>query len=312
MNRILKYLLNQQMKSVIIAGLLIVFFSSCEQPLYLKFDNSNIKQVINSYFTEDDFLRVNISKSKQPNDFAPIEFLQDCQVDLYEDDVFRETLPFLLKDTLSGLGYYTSTFKLTANKTYKIISSHADLPTAEASEFLPARIEASHFLLLQHGDAIHPNLQCKYSISIADSAAQQNFYFISTYYKFDVPILNTDGDTTYKTVYNWKLQDYNINLPFKSNRNPALFSDSTFNGQARTFDVAFQSQYNDSYKEIILVIELSNTGKNYYEWTSQHQGVKTDYLNEGQLERVNPTSNIINGFGHFSAFNNTYISIKIK
>jgi len=233
-------------------------------------------------------------------------------VDLYEDGVFKEILPFILKDTLSGLGYYTSTFKLVSNKTYKIVSKHSSLPVAEASEYLPPPTRIVNFALLQHADSAYPSMQGQYVIAFQDSTIQQNYYFLSTYYKVLRPVVDDLGDTTYKSDYINNIPSYTPDIPNNNNYNRLFTSDVTFDGQLKTWSVTFPSQYNNTFKEIILIVELSNIGKNFYDWTIQHLKPGTDYLNQGQLERINPESNIINGFGHFSSFSSSYITIQLK
>lgn len=292
--------------------IVILFFCSCEKTLHINYDNTTIKQVINCNFTPNNYLKVNVSKSKLPNDFSSIEFLENGQVDLYEDGVFKETMPFKLKDTLSGLGYYTSSFKLMANKTYKIVSAQPNLPTAEATEYLPPYTEIVNFVLLQHADSLHPNIPGQYIVAFQDSTIQKNYYYLVTYYKVLRPTVSNTGDTTWEYATIYKSPSYTPDFPNNNNNNFIYFADNTFNGQVKTLNVTFPSMYNTLYKEIYLVVEIANTGENYYEWYLQHLKTGVDYLNQGQMERINPETNIINGFGHFSGSSSSYINTKIK
>lgn len=289
----------------------VVVFSGCEKTLKLNYKDIEIRQVVNCNFSPDAYLKVNISKSKRPDDISPIYFLQDCKVDVFEDGIFKETMPFILKDTLLGLGYYTSTFKLSANKTYKIISSHDDLATIEATEYLPPRAEIVNFALLQHADSLHPSLQGQYIIAFQDSIVQQNYYYLSTYYKVLKPTVNDVGDTIYK-IENIYVPSYTADIPNFNNNTRLYTSDTKFDGQLKTLSVSFPSGYIYTYKEIKLVVELSNLGKNYYQWNTLNIKLGTDYLNQGQMERNNSSNNIKNGFGHFSAFSSSIITVRIK
>lgn len=290
---------------------LLFILSACQKTLELKYDISEIKQVIIANLYPNDYLRVNISKSKHPEDFGAVDFLTDCKVDVYEDGIFRETMPFILKDTLSGFGYYTSSFILQQNKTYKIISSHSELGIAEATEYLPSKPDI-FFVLQQHADSTHPNIIGKYVIGFQDSAAWKNYYYIAAFYKILKPTINNAGDTVYKYDYIWNVPSYTPEIPNTSNYNRSFITDATFDGQLKLFSFDFPSQYNNIYKEILLIVEVSNTGKNYYDWNVQQIPLGTDYLNEGQFERVNLKSNIINGYGHFTANNSTYVAATIK
>lgn len=286
--------------------------SACQKDLDLKYGVSDIKQVIIANLYPDNNLYVNISKSKQPEDFGAVDFLTDCKVDVYEDGIFKETIPFILKDTLSGFGYYTSSFKLQQNKTYKIVSAHPELGIAEATEYLPPHPHLINFALIQHADSAHPNLPGKYIIALQDSAGWKNYYYFAAYYKVLKPTVNNSGDTIYKYDFIWNIPSYTPEIPNLSNYNRSFITDANFDGQLKTFNFDFPSQYNTIYKEILLIIEISNTGKNYYDWNIQQIPLGTDYLNEGQYERINLRSNIINGYGHFTANNSKYIGIPIK
>lgn len=305
--------LNFHLKSILFMclGSWLLALTSCQKDLKLKYDVGTPKQVIIANLSPDAYLTVNISKSKRPDDYSSVEFLPDCKVDLFEDSIFKETLPFVLKDTLSGLGYYTSTFKLQQNKTYKIISTHASLGTAEATEYMPSRPTLVNFALLQHADTAHPNITGQYIIAFQDSANFKNYYFLSTYYKILKPTVNNTGDTIYKFDY-IGTASHAPEFPNLSNYGRSFTTDADYDGQLKSFTVTFPSQYNNIYKEIYLLVELSNLGKNFYNWNIQQIPLGTDYLNEGQLERVNLSTNIINGYGHFTANSSSYIQIRLK
>ena len=135
---------------------------------------------------------------------------------------------------------------------------------------------------------------------------------MSTFYKILKRTINNAGDTVYKYDYIWNVPSYTPEIPNTSNYNRSFITDATFDGQLKFFSFDFPSQYNNIYKEILLIVEVSNTGKNYYDWNVQQIPLGTDYLNEGQFERVNLKSNIINGYGHFTANNSTYVAAIIK
>jgi hypothetical protein len=289
----------------------IIFLSSCQKKLKINYDSLPIKQVIIGNMSPNHILKVNISKSKTPDDFNPVEFLSDCKVDIYENGTFRETMPFNLKDTLSGLGYYTTTFSLSAGKTYRIVSVHPQLGTAEATEYLPPFPGVENITLFQHAGPSQSGITGKYSITFKDSAQEKNYYYISTYYRILKPVIDEQGDTTY--VYDFIfIPSHSPEISNPSDYNRLFFTDDNFDGQRKNFIIDFPSQYNDVYRSIDVVIELSNSGKNFYNWNVQQIPVGQDFLNEGQEEKSNIKSNIINGYGHFTGTSTvvTYIPIK--
>lgn len=300
-------------KTKLILGFGFIFLSliSCQKNLDLSFSSTEIKQVIIANLRPDNFLSVNISKSKQPDDYSSIEFLNNCQVALYEDSIYKEQLYFVLRDSLSGLGYYVSSFQLKENKTYKIISTNAELKTIEASEYLPNIPLVTSHQLLQHADAQHPNMEGSYTISFNDDADKADYYFIATFYQVLKPVVKNNGDTIYKYDY-FSVPSYAADLPNLSNNYRTYFTDEHFNGSNKNFTIHFPSQYNDTYKAIYLYVELSKCGKNFYDWFTQQLSYGTDYFNDGQSDRLNLVGNIKNGYGHFTANSSYYFYFNIK
>lgn len=297
---------------VLLASSLILSLSSCQKKLKINYGPFQAKQVILANLTPDNYLKVNISKSKQAEDYNPVEFLPDCKVDLYEDSVFKETLVFKLKDTLSGLGFYTSSFKLSAGKTYRIVSTHPELGVCEATEYLPPLPNIYSITLDTHADSLHPNATGSYTLTFKDSANASNYYFLATYYSIMRPELDSLGDTTYIRDYISGFPTYISGFPNPSGYWRVYFTDAGFDGQLKQLDVNFPSIYNTLYPEIDLVVEFSNTGLNYYNWYTAQIPLGQDFLNDGQLDRANLPGNIVNGFGHFTANSTVYTTIRIR
>lgn len=296
----------------IVMSIFLLSSVSCQKELKLKYDANAIKQVIISNFIPNNYLFVNISKSKTPDDFSSVEFLNNCTVQLYEDGIFKENMLYVLKDTLSGLGWYISSFKLKENKTYKIISSHPSLGTTYAEEYLPSIPNSLVATLLDHADTSQSNKTGKYSITFQDEPTIQNYYTIAVYYKVLVPVIDSLGDTSYKTNYIYNIPSYTPEIPNTINFGRSFFPDITFNGQLKSYTFTFPSTFNNIYKEIYLIIELANTGPSYYEWYYQQIPKSDQTFNEGQNERINLSTNVVNGYGHFSGFSVISRVIKIK
>ncbi len=295
--------------TVLITGFLLI---ACQKEIKFKSGYAPISQVINSYFSPNKKLSVNISKSKHPSDLSPVEFLSNCQVDLYEDGIFKETLLFYLKDTLSGLGSYLSSFNLSANKTYKIISTHPELGIAEAEEFLPSS-KPFTVELLQHADTAITSKTGNFKITFDDSLGIHDYYYLYIYYKFSREIIDTVvNDTTIKIEYNLNALATSTEIFNPSNHNRVFFSDENFDGQTKTFFFNFPSSYDKKYKTIDLIFDLSHVGYNFYEWNIQQLKPKQSNLNEGEEEPYNLRTNVKNGYGHFSGFASKYFTIKIK
>jgi hypothetical protein len=309
MNSILNLKENFTATAIMIAVSLLI--GSCQKNLKIGYDNASIKQVIIANLTPESNLFVNISRSKGPNDYNPVEFLSNCRVDLYEDSIYKETLPFVLRDTLSGLGYYVSTSLLRAGKTYRIVSTHPALGVAEATEYLPYPPRVVNCTLLQHADSLHTTMKGIYTVTLQDSANFKNYYYISTFYRIQRPVV-TDSDTAYVNDHLFNIPSYTPEIPNPSDFNRLFFTDERFDGQMKTFTIEFPSIYNEVYREIRLNMEVSATGKNFYDWFVQQIPIGQDFLNEGMEERSNLPSNIVNGYGHFTANSSYYTTVRIK
>ncbi len=296
----------------ITSGLLLASSVSCQKELKLKYDTDAIKQVIISNFTPNNYLSVNISKSKTPDDFSSVEFLNNCTVQLYEDGIFKENMLFVLKDTLSGLGSYKSSFKLKENKTYKIISTHPTLGITSAEEYLPTLSNSLVVTLLDHADTSQPSKTGKYNITFQDEPSIQNYYTTAAYYKVLTPVIDSFGDTSYKTNFIYNIPSYTPEIPNTINYGRSYFPDITFNGQLKSYLFSFQSTYNNIYKEIYLVVEFANVGPSYFEWYYQQLPKSDQTFNDGQNERINFSTNVVNGYGHFSGFSAISRTIRIK
>jgi len=298
---------------------LITMFSSCQKDLDIDFDSASIKQVLIANVGANTRLFLNISKSKHPDDYNPVEFLKNCKVDLYENNIFIETLPFVLKDTLSGLGNYVSTNILKENRTYKIVSTHAELGTAIAEEFIQPFPNSAQVTLLQHPDTINTNVRGKYLLTFQDSASANNFYTIAVYYKAQKTIIDSLGVAQTKTDYLYNVPSYNAEVPNTANSGKSFFTDANFDGQYKSLEFDFSSMYSayypslySYYDEIFFIAEFSNVGPANYKWYIQQLPRSDDNFNDGQNERVNFSSNIQNGFGHFSSHSSVYRSIRLK
>jgi hypothetical protein len=318
-NTIKSFFYKQKITLCISILLLSLTNLSCQKDIKLDFGNGTIKQVIIANFYPNSILRVSISKSKNPDDYNPVEFLNNNKVELYENGSLIEIMPFILKDTLSGLGFYTSTYKLKQNKTYKVISYNEQLGTAYTEEFLPTYPTNVSVELIQHADTIHPNVRGKYSLTFQDSANAKNYYFVVAYYKARRMIVDSLGDTTYKWEYLYTVPSFTPEIPNPTSYYKSFFKDDNFDGQLKTFVFDISSQYDntfeslfDYYIEFYFELEFASVGPGYYEWYLQQMPKNDDVFNNGQNERINFTSNIVNGFGYFAGRSSLYYTIRIK
>lgn len=290
--------------------LAFIGISGCQKDFHFKNTDYTPKQVIIANFTVNLPLEVNISKSKAVEDFTPIEFLDDCEVDLYENNIFIERMHYQLFDTLAHLGKYVSDYKLKQDKTYYIVSKHPELGTASASEYLP-KVVPFYVSLANHADSDRTKTTAQITLTFHDSAQFANLYYVAVLYR----VLYLD--TVNGVISN--RDEWNLNIPLKSNlyRNPfnlnlIFFNDDLFDGYFHNLTFTFPSTYIKKAYQIQLLVEFTAIGKNYYDMFSQQLNLEENDFNQGSNEPLNNISNIENGYGHFSSYNKNYKVFQIK
>jgi Domain of unknown function (DUF4249) len=298
----------------IITFILIMIFASCEKELKVNYGNVPIRQVLICNFYTGGTFQVSLSASKRPDDFSSVNFLETATVDLYEDGIYIETLPYVYRDSSTSYGFFTSVYKAVPGKTYTIRTSDAEgLPGVSATEYLPENLPLNSFWLEQYPDDSDPIRKGILSFDIDDDPLLKDQYFASVYYYVIRPKIKSNGDTVWVEEYQFSESPLSgPGYPNPSKFGRLYFTDTLFNGMNQTFVLEFPGLYNTQYKGITLIFELSHIGKNYYDYYANSVSKNSSNINAGFGEPVPEISNIENGYGHFSAQNSSYIVLRIK
>lgn len=291
----------------------LILFCACEKELKVDYDALPPRQVLICNFYAGGTFQVSLSASKVPDDYNPVNFLENATVDLYEDGVFIETLPYSYSDSSTGYGFYLSAYKAVPGKTYSVKTSDAEgLPGVSATEYLPLTLPLTSFWLEQYPDDADPNRKGIVTFEIPDEAALGDQYYASVFYRVIRPRVR-DGDTTW--VEDYVFNESPLSAPAYPNASgfPRLyFTDSRFNGQQGSFRLEFPGLVNDYYRSITFIFELSHIGRNYYDYYGANVPRNAHNINDGGSEPVPELSNIENGYGHFSGQNSSYVVLPIK
>jgi hypothetical protein len=219
---------------------------------------------------------------------------------LYENDIFKDSLKY----DASADNYKAAIAKIQAGKTYKLVFSAPNFPTAEAVSFTPTLVPISNMVFTQdaRSDA-DGNLQDEIKITFTDSGATEDYYLVR--------ILNTYGDHLYcvntsdKDVE--KLVEEDPLYPedcLQGDR--LLLSDQNFNGATKTLRFYVASGTLDPSVVpgggmMKARVELLHINKDYYKYikslNSQENAADNPFA-----EPVNLYTNVKNGYGLFTTY----------
>ncbi len=290
-----------------------IFLHSC---LKQKDINLNIKEnqyVVNALIQQDDSCRVYISKSQFLNDTSNIAYVDNAQVQLFENDNFIEELAYKL--TSVNAPYYASRFK--DFKEENKYSVKVLIPGYEkeirSSDIIPkANASVSNFQGPQNVDSSTEFIT--YSLNLKKKNIEKSYYHIRFEERFVNWTLN--GSDTLKFYSDWANALIFFENPFTYISNPsepfALNLGSGFygfmlddneigsNGKKIEFQVKnFLINASNTYLESRLIINTVSENYFKYYYTS-NQSYLTDNVSLSEVVIIH--NNIINGIGNFSGF----------
>jgi hypothetical protein len=304
----------------------LFFFSGCEKPLDIDFSETTPKQAIYCTFSPDEIFQVYVTASQSIMDTSKLKMITDAAVELYENDVFIETMT-LEPTNVSNVWVYISTYKAKASHTYKIISRHPNYPTITAEEFLPDTARVSSMTLVQYPSEENSNPKGIITFALQDDINTENYYTINlnnnrtyvsridTIYTMDTTIIlgiDSNGNPRIEDFYfstNYRILEF----PQGNNNEDKYLTDQTFNGQNQQLTIETGGEvFSDTatIKQSIL-IEVNQVGKAYYGYHLAQSSGDNELGNTYKTPQSLP-SNIQNGYGIFGAKASRMYEIRVK
>lgn len=301
-----------------ISVFLIFVAASCERPLDLDIDEPESRLVVVSNFTNDKALEVIVSKTKSILSTAETEYILDAEVELYQGDMFLETL-----DLIPAIGklnpyYITNTFRPIVNEEYNILVTAPGFDRVMAKSRIPTSINIHSFNVFNLVSFNTPEGNVLYSYNVLlgfdDPVEEENFYHLRFFQQIVNFVINEEGDTIPRGSY---LQQIGFNASEDNNFLTAyfdggvLFEDGPLNGKPISYSFPLQIQL-EPRTEILgqIFVELRAVSEEYYLYHNSLSRQQSD-PNLPFNEPVIVFNNIKNGQGIFAGYNSSIDSIPV-
>lgn len=307
------------LKNISIIALLSILIVSCTKTVEFNGEMSESKIVINSIFSPDTSLWVNITTSRFFLDNAPITFIDNATVSVYENGNYVSDM------THSGAGNYSiPTLIPRPEVTYSLKVTAPDKEDVTCETSFPTPINIVSIDTINNFNQENWNSYYSIKLKIADPAGEKNYYRISVY--ADRYIYQVDQPDSY-TVYR--------ELPWIYSDDPAIsgggeeetdifdsgvyneyniFDDTFFDGSEYILDFVMDSDFlmedvEENYAKVFFVLEtLSEEYFTYLRSKTVHKSSSDDFFSEP----VPIYSNITGGIGYFGGYSFDIDSIRFE
>lgn len=265
----------------------IVLFSQCIKEYDIDLNDIDSKLVINSAFTADTSLSVNISVSQSLQNENTVLYHENAIVELYENDIFQENL------TYDGNGNYISVLSTPdTEKEYKIIVSADDYDQVNASSKIPEQVSVILFEYFEYEP-----LEYYAELTFNDPEDSQNYYLCEIRSKYTLlNNSNNPGVTTQTKIVPFHVLDPVVeNGAYGSRVDRVFFSDELISGQEYTLELEFDiSDFHTEEEENTMTIKFKSISEEYYNYLKSY--VRQDGVNSTLY------TNVENGYGVFAGY----------
>lgn len=293
---------------------IIISILSCRKVIDVKLPTKDGKIVINSFFNDKEQLTVNISKSLHILDNMETKFLDDAEVNIFENNAFKETMT-----NIGGGNFISKTFTPSKEYTYKIYAKYGDLKQAYSENTIPNPIKiisvdtstvyvTNNGINQSGGGGSYPQYQLK--IKFKDTENIRNYYSLKIYLKNQYYYYKNTSETKYLDYSTIYFTSNDLAIETFNNGESALFSDDFLNGKEYSLLINID-KYNFPFTDNHVLIELNSVSKEYYLYNksySLYQKVKGDPFSEP----VQVYNNIVNGYGIFAGYSSDTLGIELK
>lgn len=270
------------MKKIYLISIIItLFLSSCEKIITMDIEKTQSKIVVNSLIYADSIFVIQVTKSLFILDKAQISPVLNAKVNIFEDDIFLETLTYN-----SDLKSYVSINTAKKGKTYKIEVEHESLDKVVGSTKVenPIAIQKIDTLTLVNKDNIKV---FRLNISFQDDANKNNYYFLkiinrhtfdmwdpdllvrdTTYSSDGMTIVVTQGGYIERTEFGYVYFDSNdiVLKDYDGVSEGVAFNDELFNGKNYSLSVDIQNDRIEDCEDAQLLVELHSISEDWYKY----------------------------------------------
>ena len=307
----------------LIAGLFAAF--GCENDLEYDIPGATPRLVVNSLFTLDSIIRIEVSASASPGEGQNLQSLRDAKITLFEDgtqikDLVLDsmlTTPFAFSGapnvSVAPVKLYfhkALSSPVKSGRPYRVEVRYPGLQTVTATNTVPRPVRAvAEPQLLGSAININGNAMIKHSFSIIDNGGRENAYgievmvtpagqvgppqriaFFSGEKAFSENLTVTDGQYSQGVLY--------------QPQNGVYFSNGKFQGRRKTFDFYVEEQYVSP--QFDLKVRFLTLSRDFFEFATSYQKQKNN-SNNPFAEPTQVYSNIESGLGIFAGFSVTEV-----
>lgn len=302
----------------------LVALWGCEKDLEYDIPGATPQLVVNSVFTLDSLIRIEISKSAAPGQGGNIQSIRDARLALFEDGVqikdFKLDSMLATPFNFSGISnasvapvklffQKTITTTMRSGRRYTIEVKFPGLETVTATSTVPRPVRATA-VPQSLGSALNIDgiVMVKHQFTIDDNGGRENRYGLEVLAR---PVGETSaeriaffsGEKTFSenlTVIDGQHSQGVLYSP----QNGVYFGNGKFMGRKKTFDIYIDEQYtSDQYDLIVRVLTLST---DFFDFAISYQKQKNNSSNPF-AEPTQVYSNIDGGLGIFAGYSVTEV-----
>jgi hypothetical protein len=303
-----------------LAGLIAVY--GCEKDLESDIPGASPQLVVNSLFTLDSIIRVEVSVSASPGQDENIRSLKSAKITVFEDEAHVKD--FVLDSmyaqpfNFSGLPnasvapiklyyHHTTTTTARSGRPYLIEVKFPGMKTVTATTTIPRPVRANA-VTQNLGSALNIDGRpmVKRSFTLNDNGSRENFYGIE--------VLAVSGGYEERIAFFSGEKAFSENLTVIEGQhsqgvmyqpeNGVYFSNGKFQGRTEQFDIYVDEQY--VYSPYAVKVRLLTLSKDFFDFAISYQKQKTNSGNPF-AEPTQVYSNVENGLGIFAGYSVTEV-----
>ena len=293
------------MKYILVMATMFSILASCERETHINIPPQPPKLVGESRQGQNVFPEARISRTRGVIEPLPIGgqtdpyIVKNATALLYENDILKDSLKY----NTTSQTYKAAITRIEAEKTYKLLVSAPNFPTAEAISFTPSLIPINSLTITRNAriDA-GGRSQDEIRISFNDNGSTEDYYLLhilDAYGSYLYCVYTNDKDVE-KLVYEDPIYPDEC---LQGDR--LLLSDMNFNGTLKTLifytDAGLLDPQNTPSGTRRATVELLHINKDYYKYTKSLNSYE-NAVDNPFAEPVNLYSNVKNGYGLFTTY----------